>query len=409
MRKTFMNNQPNKPDCVTARLAACIVAVALLLTACGEEKTSPEPKPAAEQKTEAGKHGEGRHDKEGVIKLSEPEVKRAGIELQTLQAQSQADVVTVTATIRANQDRIARVASRVEGRITRVHVKLGDSVRAGQSLASLDSVVLGEARSAFLQSQASHRVAQTDFDRSKELAAEEIIPQREFLRAKAELDKSSAELRAAEDKLRLLGASPQHGGRAAAGFEVHAPLGGTVIEKKAMAGELATPSDALFTVADLSRVWIEANLGEDLLAQVRPGANATVSVAAYPGERFVGKVTYIAGVLDKDTRTIGARIEVDNKDGRLKPEMFATAAIDTGRSKGEVLSVPDAAIVLLQGQPTVFVQERGGFEPRPVELGDKLGGRTVLKSGVDAGEQVVAAGAYALKARLLKSQISDEH
>lgn len=404
-----MKNNMNHRDPITVRLAATIV-VALLLTACGgDDKKPSEAKPGTEQKTEAGKHEEGKHDEGSVIKLSEAEAKRAGIQLQALQPQSQADVVTVTATIRANQDKIARVASRVEGRITRVLVNLGDTVRAGQPLASLDSVALGEAQSAFLQSQASHRVAQTDFDRAKALAAEEIIPQREFLRAKAELDKSSAELRAAEDKLRLLGASPQRGGRAAAAFEVHAPLAGTVIEKKATTGELAAPSDALFTVADLSRVWIEANLSEDMLAKVRPGANATVSVAAYPGERFAGNVTYIAGVLNKDTRTIGARIEVDNKDRRLKPEMFATAVIETGASKDKVLSVPDAAIVLLQGQPTVFVQERGGFEPRPVELGDKLGGRTALKSGVNAGEQVVAAGAYALKARLLKSQISDEH
>lgn len=404
-----MNNNMNHRGHITVRLAFSIV-VAFVLTACsGGEKKPAEAKPGAEQKAEAGKHEEGKHEEGGLIKLSDEEAKRAGIQIQPLQPQSQADVVTVTATIRANQDKIARVASRVEGRITRVLVNLGDTVRAGQPLATLDSVALGEAQSAFLQAQASNRVAHTDFDRAKALAAEEIIPQREFLKAKAELEKSNAELRAAEDKLRLLGASPQRSGRAGAGFEVHAPLAGTVIEKKATTGELATPADALFTVADLSRVWIEANLSEDLLSKVRTGANATVSVSAYPGERFAGKVTYIAGVLNKDTRTIGARIEVDNKDRRLKPEMFATAAIETGTSNDKVLSVPDAAIVLLQGQPTVFVQERGGFEARPVELGDKLGGRTVLKSGVDAGEQVVAAGAYALKARLLKSQISDEH
>ena len=403
-----MQNNLNNSHGVAVRLTAFIV-VALALTACGGgEKKPSEPKPGAQQKAE-GKHEEGKHDEGGLVKLSDEEVKRAGIQVQPLQPQSQADVVTVTATIRANQDKIARVAPRVEGRITRVLVNLGDSVRAGQPLAALDSVVLGEAQSAYLHAQASHRVAQTDFDRAKGLAAEEIIPQREFHRAKAELDKSTAELRAAEDKLRLLGASPQRGARAAAAFEVHAPLAGTVIEKKATTGELATPSDALFTVADLSRVWIEANLSEDLLAKVHTGANATVTVGAYPGERFAGKVTYIAGVLNKDTRTIGARIEVDNKDRRLKPEMFATAAIETGTTKDKVLSVPDSAILLLQGQPTVFVQERGGFEPRPVELGDKLGGRTVLKSGVHAGEQVVTAGAYALKARLLKSQISDEH
>jgi len=182
-----------------------------------------------------------------------------------------------------------------------------------------------------------------------------------------------------------------------------------VIQKKATVGELGTPSEALFTVADLSKVWIEANLTEDTLSKVHVGSSATVTVTAYPGERFAGRVTYVASLLDKDSRTIPARIEVENKDGRLKPEMFATATIDTNGAKREALSVPDAAILLLQGQPTIFVEEHGGYEARAIEPGDKLSGRTVIKSGVAAGERVVTAGAYALKARLLKSQISDEH
>jgi cobalt-zinc-cadmium efflux system membrane fusion protein len=169
----------------------------------------------------------------------------------------------------------------------------------------------------------------------------------------------------------------------------------------------------LFVLADLSKVWIEANLNESQIAKVRPGADATVSVAAYPGERFAGRVTYVASMLDKASRTIPARIEVDNKDGRLKPEMFATATIDTNGTswaqKGVALTVPDEAIVLLLGQPTVFVFEHGGFEARAIAPGEKFEGRTVITSGLTEGDQIVASGAYALKARLLKSQISDEH
>ena len=141
---------------------------------------------------------------------------------------------------------------------------------------------------------------------------------------------------------------------------------------------------------------------------MKTGAAATVTVGAYPGERFSGRVAYIANVLDKDSRTIAARIEVPNKDGRLKPEMFATANIATG-GQLEAISVPDGAILLLQGQPTVFVSEGGGFQPRAVETGEKISGRTVIKSGLKPKEQVVAAGAYALKARMLKSQIGDAH
>ncbi len=406
-----MNNTKSKAPVATQRLLTLLSAGVLLsaLAACGggkpaEGKAPAEAKEAA--KAEGGKEAAG-------LKLSAEEAQRAGLKVETLAQQAFADAITVTATIRPNQDRIARVAPRVEGRIVQVTANLGAQVKAGQSLAVLDSLAIGEAQSALLQAQSSQRVAQADFKRAESLVADEIIPQRDFLRAKAELEKTSGELRSAQNKLRLLGGSARSDGSANSTFALTSPLAGTVIQKKAIVGELGTPSDALFTVADLSKVWIEANLTEDTLPKVRVGSAATVTVTAYPGERFAGRVTYIASLLDKDSRTIPARIEVENKDGRLKPEMFATATIETNgagaAAKREALSVPDAAILLLQGQPTIFVEEHGGYEARAIEPGDKLSGRTVIKSGVAAGEKVVTAGAYALKARLLKLQIGDEH
>jgi len=402
-----MNNTKSKAPVATQRLLTLLSAGVLLsaLAACGggkpaEGKAPAEAKEAA--KAEGGKEA-------GGLKLSAEEAQRAGLKVETLAQQAFADAITVTATIRPNQDRIARVAPRVEGRIVQVTANLGAQVKAGQALAMLDSLAIGEAQSALLQAQSSQRVAQADFKRAESLVADEIIPQRDFLRAKAELEKASGELRSAQNKLRLLGGSARSDGAANSTFALTSPLAGTVIQKKAIVGELGTPSDALFTVADLSKVWIEANLTEDTLSKVRVGSAATVTVTAYPGERFAGRVTYLASVLDKDSRTIPARVEVENKDGRLKPEMFATATIETNGAKREALSVPDSAILLLQGQPTIFVEEHGGYEARAIEPGDKLSGRTVIKSGVAAGEKVVTAGAYALKARLLKSQIGDEH
>ncbi len=389
------------------RALSALVLVALLTACSGGKPTEPkEAKEGKEAKAEGAKEADG-------LKLSVEEATRAGLKVETLAQQAFTNTITVTATIRPNQDRIARVAPRVEGRIVQVMAGLGAQVKAGQPLAVLDSLAIGEAQAALLHAQSSQRVAQADFKRAESLIADEIIPQRDFLRAKADLEKSSAELRATQDKLRLLGGAAKAEGAANSTFPVIAPLAGTVIQKKATVGELGTPSDPLFTVADLSKVWIEANLTEDTLAKVKVGSAATVTVTAYPGERFAGRVTYIASLLDKDSRTIPARIEVENKDGRLKPEMFATATIETSgastAAKRDVLSVPDAAILLLQGQPTIFVQEHGGYEPRAIEPGEKLSGRTVIKSGVEAGEKVVTAGAYALKARLLKSQIGDEH
>lgn len=150
------------------------------------------------------------------------------------------------------------------------------------------------------------------------------------------------------------------------------------------------------------------------LGRIKPGAEATVTVDAYPGESFQGKLTYVAAVVDKETRTVQARVEVANPGGRLKPEMFATASIRTNGTSGvagkaKALLLPQEAVVLMQGQPTVFVEEHGGFEPRAVDLGEKLRDRVVIKNGLQAGERVVTAGTYALKARVLKSQIGDSH
>jgi len=268
----------------------------------------------------------------------------------------------------------------------------------------LDSIELGEARSNYLQTASEAAVAQAGFDRAQRLQADNIIPEKEYLRARAEHEITRARLRAAADKLHMLGVDPEK--LSGSIFPITAPFAGTIIEKKAVLGELAPPDQSLFTVADMSVLWIEANLFEKDLAKVKPGAQASVTVSAYPDAVFKGRLTYISSVVDKDSRTVKARIEVPNPDGRLKLEMFATAMIQTGSST-KALLLPEDAVLLVQGQPTVFVAEVAGFEPRAVEVGERAQGLVMIKSGVQVGEAVVVSGAYALKARLLKSQIGD--
>lgn len=393
-----------------AHVVAVLVAVAAL-SACGAGDKAASAKVASAPKTAAS--GAEHDDKDG-LKLSPEEVKRSGIQLETLAVKPLEDSVTVTATIRPDQDRVAKISARVEGRIVSVKANLGDAVHAGDVLATLDSLAVGEASSALLQARSEARLADAAYSRASALNADEIISQRDFLRAKADQEKAQAALRSSEDRLRLLGVNSKGmGDHVQSVFPLTAPLQGVVIEKSATIGGLANTTDAMFVVADLSKVWIEADLTEAMLAHVGKGALATVTVNAYPTERFQGRVTFVASTLNKDSRTVGARIEVDNKDGRLKPEMFASASIasanPSSHSAGQTaLSVPDGAIVLMQGQPTVFVFAHGGYEGRAVELGEKTAGRTIVKAGLEPGEQVVTSGAFALKARVLKSQISEE-
>ncbi|MCU0940029.1 MAG: efflux RND transporter periplasmic adaptor subunit [Burkholderiaceae bacterium] len=395
-----------------AGLAAAAALLALALAGCGGGAKDEHAGEGDKHAEHAGEKKEGKDEHseaESELTLTSEEAVRAGIKVEEAKPQALGETLTVTATIRPDADRLAHVAARIEGRITAVPAKLGDKVRAGQTLATLDSVAVGEAHAAFNEAQAELGIAEADFKRAESLNAEEIIPRKDYLRAKADRDKAAAALRAATDRLRLLGGSPSASGAAVSAFAVTAPFAGTVIEKKATLGELASPSEPLFSVADLSRVWIQADLPESALAKVRIGANAKVTVPAYPNEVFSGRVGHIGASLDKDTRTVAARIEVANAEGRLKPEMFATATIEVAGEQREAISLPDAAIVLMDGKPTVFVYRQGAYEAAQVEPGERIGGRTVLKSGLMAGDQVVTSGTYALKARKLKSQLGHGH
>ena len=415
----------NKRKSATQQYAAilCAAATALLLSACsgGDTKGGTEKggkgehageKADAHKGEKPGAHagekgGHGAEEKPGgPLKLSDAEINQAGIKVEQVAEESVQDTVTLTASIQANQDRMAHVAARVPGRIVRVNASLGQRVTRGQALAVLDSIEVGEARSVHRQARSEVSLAQADFDRYERLYKEQIVPQKEWLRARSQLEKSQSALRAASERLQLLGASAEDAQSSV--FPVSAPFAGTVIQKKAVLGELAEPKDMLFVVADLGTVWIEANLSERDLGLVKIGSEATITVSAYPNETFRGRLSYISSAMDKETRTARARIEVPNPSEKLRLEMFATVILQTtAQSKGVI--VPEEAVVILNNQPSVYVEDTAGFRARMVELGPRLSGRVVLKSGVKQGDLVVIGGAYALKARQLKSQIGDVH
>lgn len=400
---------------------AVIAAMAIGISACGKSDPKAEaakPAPAVvEKKTAKGevahghaeKKGEGEaHADEQVLKLTAEEVAAAGIKTEVLRAGPIRASMNVSATIQPNRDRYAHVAPRLPGRILEVPAKLGENVKAGQVLAILDSVEVGESTSAYQQTTSQLNVARADFERAQKLYDEQVVPQKDFLRARGEFERARAAQVASANKLRMMGIRAGTGPAASSRLPVMAPFAGAVIEKGAVIGELAQPDKSLFTVADLSTVWIEANLNEKDLAKVGIGATAEVSVAAYPKEVFRGRVAYVGASVDKESRTVKARIDVPNAQGRLKPEMFATARIDTDVI-GNGIVVPSDAVVLVDNKKVVFIKEVDGFEPREVELGDEVGGQQIVKAGLNSGDEVVVAGVYALKARAQKSKIGQGH
>jgi cobalt-zinc-cadmium efflux system membrane fusion protein len=343
-----------------------------------------------------------------AMRLSAEEQKRAGIKVERLAIRKFSETLSAFGTVGPNRNRFARVTPPVAGRLISISVDLGAHVSEGAELAVLESPELADVRTAYQQNRTDLELTNANLDRARKLSKDAAVAFKDLLQAQADYERARSAAAALEAKLATLGV-PQvaPAGTPSANLAVHAPFAGTIVERTAVLGEYGQAYQSLFTVADLSTVWVETNLFDRDLVEVSVGAPAVVTLAAYPGQRFGGKVTYIGNILDQSTRTAVARIEVANADLRLKPGLFANVEIDKG-TQHEALRVPENAVVLLIGQWTAFTVRDGRFEPRAVELGERNEGMVIVTSGLTPGDEVVVEGAYALKARLLKAQLGSE-
>ena len=296
-------------------------------------------------------------------------------------------------------------------------VQLGDQVKLEQPLALLDSIELGQKKSAFLQAMTNRDVDQRNFERQKGLFEQRISSEKEYLEAKGAYEKNFAAYRAAYEALRLIGLSDEvinkinwsEKGKPLSSFLLLAPQAGTVIERPFTRGELITPKDNAFTIADLSTVWFLLDIYEQHLAVVKVGSEVKITVDAYPGETFRGKIIYLDNVVNPDTRTVDARVEISNPDRRLRPGMFARATLTlvSGNEGEKVIAVPQDAIQQVDDKPVAFVEERpGSYLVRQVVVGRRSGQDVEVRSGLSEGERIVTQGSFYLKSVLLKEQIA---
>ena len=312
-----------------------------------------------------------------------------------------------------NADRIAHVSPRISGKIVAVRASLRDSVSAGQALATLDSVELGEALSRYHLSRTKLALAKANMERVKTLVDKKIAARKDILQSETDYKTAQTELHTDEERLSLYGVSTSglkgdsHGKPL---LPVRSPINGIITEKHAIVGELSDPSKSLYTVADLSSVWIIIDINEKDLAKVYKGQTATVSVGAYPDLKLKGLITYIADLVDESTRTVKARIEVANPGRRLKPDMFATVQLALAADAPPVLAVPEDALQDLDGKKVVFVAENeAGFVARQVQTGRAADGMMEIVSGLKEGERYAVKGAFILKSEIKKGEMTDEH
>ena len=380
-------------------------------------------KPAAHAEGEAGaghdEHGEEEGHEEGVIELSAEAHARAGIETAAVRAEALGAELETTGQVGFNEDRMAHVGPRIAGRVTAVRATLGQRVKRGETLAVLDSTELGQAKAAYQQARAREDLTRETYDREKQLAAEKISSEQEALTARAAHLEASAELRRAEATLRLLGLSSEQiqnlrrGGTNSSFSPVTSPFEGSVVEKEVSLGEMVSPEQKLFTVADLSSVWIWIDVFEKDMRHVHPDDGVSVQVDAYPGETFEGKVSFVAGNLDTGTRTVRARVDVDNRDGRLRPGMFARIRLSDPhvRPAGPgVPVVPESALQRQGEEYVVFVPDgQHRYRRREVRTGRKSGDSVEILAGLKPGEQVVVEGAFILASEAAKETMGEGH
>lgn len=309
----------------------------------------------------------------------------------------------VTGTITYDQDLLSHVGPKTQGRVVELRATLGSRVSEGGILAHLESPEVGVARAELVEAEALLDIAQETFDRETRLEAGGISSRREVLEAETRLRIVEASLRSAEERLRLFGAATHGDG---GHFDVVAPYDGVVVERHAGRGEVVGPSDQLFTIADLTTLWIELDIFERDVSIVREEQAVDLTTAAWPGRSFPARIVFVSDILDPGSRTVRARVEVDNSDGSLKPGMFATAFIYTADDE-TVVAVPRDAVQNVEGNDVVWIPgaEPGAFVATPVLLAEELpGGMVAIVAGLRAGDSLVIAGAFTLKAELAKGE-----
>ena len=356
-----------------------------------------------------------------IIPPDSPKLAQIRVEPIKLEAMPAGDV-TAPGKVEVNPNRVSRVPLPVAGRVTRVLVRLGDSVAAGQPLLMLESPeanaattacrqsesAVTQANAALSQANAALVKAQADYDRAADLFAHDSVAKKEVINSESALKQSKAAVELARAGVEqaeaaraqtlkavgLLGIKP---GDAKPRVVVRAPLAGKVLEIGIVAGEYRNDTTApVLTIADLRAVWMTSDVPENSIRLISVGESVDITLDAYPDQTFSGRVARIADTLDPKTRTVKVMIELNNARGRLKPEMFGRIRHLEGVR--EFPALPVGGIVQDGGKNIIYVEQgKGRFEAREVVTGRRSGDLAPIVSGARPGERVVVDGVMLLR------------
>jgi cobalt-zinc-cadmium efflux system membrane fusion protein len=342
-----------------------------------------------------------------ITAITLTDAERQAIDIETVSATRRAltSALQATGKVLAHQFRKAIVSYAFPARISAIHVRIGEWVEPGQKLVTLQSEEVGKAKSEYYKGAADYELARTNQERDKRLFDRGVSAQKNLLTSDAELKVAEANLNAAEKKLHVLGFTEAEVRTIAETHQINptitlfAPIAGKVIQNNAVLGGIIDQSSEILTILDPRVLWVDAEVYERDIAAVRKGQHVDVSVPAFPSETFSGRISYISDVLNESTRTITVRTEVENRDTKLKPGMFANIRISLNHQT-QALVLPEAAVLDDLDRKMVFVEKDGAYVPRLVTIGIRDDGFLEILSGVESGDKVVAQGNYQLKSKL---------
>ena len=389
----------------------------------GHGHGKPASKPGAEQTQGEHDHSEAEGE-EGHVKMTAEQIENQDIKVAKAEGAMLSRHILVPGTITPDTDRIARVPARVVGTVAEMRKRLGDAVKKDEVVAVLDSREVADSKSEYLTASVKADLEKTNFERQQALWDKRISAESAFLNAKAVYSEATLRQDLARQKLSALGLDATAVAKLAKRdettpnlsslrqYELRSPMSGRIVERKVdvgtAVGKEGDPSD-LYTVADLSTVWIELAVPTSELAKVKEGASVTVAPGQEGGVQYEkGKVVFVSPFLTADTRAAKVIVALPNKDMAWRPGTYVTAEVEISRDAVPV-SVPKAALQTVEGKRVVFVRTEEGFEKREVELGRSDDDAYEIASGLKPGETIAVENTFLLKAELGKSEADHAH
>ena len=358
------------------------LAAALVLVGCGSGRSGDNS--AAQTPAENS----------GGTEVIAPDAK--GIVTQVARASAIPEYLDLPAHIEPDPTRVVHVFAPAGGRIVEMKVRPWDHVEKGQTLAALESSDLARAVADYHKALVDNQVKQKALARAQDLLDHKAIAEKDFEQAQDDAQQAQAEVEAAREQVQVFGMDPDH---ASTQLVVKAPRGGSVLDVGAAPGEFSQALSApapLATIADITTVWALGDIYEQDYASAKLGETAEVTLNAYPGQKWTGRVSVVSGAVDPNTRTLRLRVVLANADGKIKPQMFGSIRILKSTSNG--ILVPAAAVVREGNDAYMFVAKGNGhFDRRTVTIGRTVDGSLEVTGGVQEGETIVTDGSLLLR------------